>query len=58
MNATRLIALLAGVVGVFLLGHSLYTTLQGDTAELSLLLGLVFASAAIVIRRRAPRDVS
>ena len=55
MDGTRLAALLAAVIGVMFLGHSLYTTVQGDTAELSLVLGLLFAGAAIFIRRRAPR---
>lgn len=54
MDGTRLVALLAAVIGVMFLGHALYTTFQGDTAEVSLLIGLLFAGAAIVIRRRAP----
>jgi hypothetical protein len=55
MDGTRIAALLAAVIGVMFLGHSLYTTFQGDAAELSLLLGVAFAGMAVFIRRRAPR---
>lgn len=57
MDGTRLVALLAAIIGVLFLGHVLYQAVQfGRFAFVSLGLGVLFAGAAEFIRRRAPRE--
>jgi hypothetical protein len=57
MDGTRLAALLAAVAGVLFLGHALYQAVEyGRFAYISIGFGVLFGAAAVLIRRRAPRE--